>query len=101
MCTVVILRRPGHDWPLLLAANRDPEQFPDPDKFDIERDPNKHVSFGWVPHFCVGGPLARIEIEVTLRQIVKQVPDIRPAYDTLTRRDTMGVRALTNLPVRY
>ncbi|MBI81944.1 MAG: cytochrome [Planctomycetaceae bacterium] len=86
---------------VLLAANRDPEQFPDPDKFDIERDPNKHVSFGWVPHFCVGGPLARIEIEVTLRQIVKQVPDIRPAYDTLTRRDTMGVRALTNLPVRY
>ena len=85
---------------VLLSANRDPEQFPEPDRFDIDREPNKHVSFGWGPHFCIGGPLARIEMEITLREIVKQVPAIRPDYDCLQRRDTMGVRALTKLPVR-
>ncbi len=84
---------------MLLAANRDPRQYPDPDKFDIERDPKKNVSFGWGPHFCIGGPLARMEMEITLREIVKQTPDIHPAYESLHRRDTMGVRAMTQLPV--
>jgi len=85
---------------VLLAANRDPEQYPEPDRFNIERDPGKNISFGWGPHFCIGGPLARMEMEITLREIVKQVPNIRPNYETLVRRDTMGVRALTKLPVK-
>jgi len=85
----------------LLAANRDPEQYPDPDKFDIQREIKDNISFGWGPHFCIGAPLARIEIEIALREIVRQVPNIRPDYTRLQRRPTMGVRALTKLPVTF
>lgn len=83
----------------LLAANRDPEMYPDPDTFNIERDPKRNVSFGWGAHFCIGGPLARIEMEITLREICRQTPNMRPAYTSLTRRNTMGVRGLIELPV--
>ena len=85
---------------LLGAANRDPAQFPDPDRLDIDRTPNAHVSFGWGPHFCLGGPLARIEIELALRAVIRHTPNIRRATDTLQWRPTMGVRALMSLPVR-
>ena len=84
-----------------MAANRDPEQYPDPDKFDIQREIKDNISFGWGPHFCIGAPLARIEIEIALREIVRQVPNIRPDYTRLQRRPTMGVRALTKLPVTF
>ena len=84
---------------LLGAANRDPEQFPDPDRLDIDRTPNDHVSFGWGPHFCLGGPLARIEIELALRAVFRHTPNIRRATDALQWRPTMGVRALMSLPV--
>ena len=84
---------------LLGAANRDPEQFPDPDRLNLERTPNAHVSFGWGPHFCLGGPLARIEIELALRAVIRHTPNIRRASDDLQWRPTMGVRALMSLPV--
>jgi pimeloyl-[acyl-carrier protein] synthase len=84
---------------LLGAANRDPAQFLDPDRLDLERTPNAHVSFGWGPHFCLGGPLARIEIELALRAVLRHTPNIRRASDDLQWRPTMGVRALMSLPV--
>jgi hypothetical protein len=85
---------------VLPSANRDPDQFPEPDRLDITRAPNKHLSFGFGAHFCIGAQLARIEIEASLRQIVHRTPDIRPNYDRLDWRPTMGVRSLTSLPVR-
>jgi cytochrome P450 len=77
----------GHDFRegdrfmlLYQAANRDPEVFQDPDRFDITRSPNPHVGFGAAgPHFCLGAHLARREITVILRELLTRVPDIRAA----------------------
>ncbi|MEU5883069.1 cytochrome P450 [Spirillospora sp. NPDC047279] len=60
------------------SANRDEDVFPDPDAFDITRDPNPHVGFGGPgPHFCLGANLARREISVMFRELFTRLPDIR------------------------
>jgi hypothetical protein len=63
--------------PFLGAANRDPEQFPDPDRLDLERNPNKHLAFGYGPHFCVGAPLARLEASIAFGVIVDRFPGMQ------------------------
>lgn len=57
---------------LMAAANRDPDKFENPDKFDIRRWPNQHLSFGHGIHFCLGAPLARLELELTLHELPKR-----------------------------
>jgi cytochrome P450 len=52
------------------AANRDPEQFPSPHEFQSARSPNRHLSFGWGPHYCLGAPLARLELRIALEEIL-------------------------------
>jgi cytochrome P450 len=59
------------------AAGRDPAEFPDPEQFDIERTPNRHIAFGVGVHRCVGSNLARMEIRVALEEILKRIPDYR------------------------
>ena len=60
-----------------LAANRDPEVFNDPLRFDVRRDPNPHVGFGGRgPHFCLGAHLARNEMTVMFRELFKRVPTL-------------------------
>ncbi|MEU8926209.1 cytochrome P450 [Kitasatospora sp. NPDC048545] len=58
------------------SANRDESVFSDPDRLDIARVPNDHVSFGFGPHFCVGAQLARIQMSALLRRIVAELPDL-------------------------
>jgi cytochrome P450 len=60
----------------LASANRDAEQFTQPERFDITRTPNKHVAFGHGIHFCIGAPLSRMEASVALPMIVKQMPNL-------------------------
>ncbi|WP_399938144.1 cytochrome P450 [Streptomyces sp. BBFR25] len=62
-----------------LAANRDPEVFPDPDTIDFDRSPNPHVSFGFGPHYCPGGMLARLESELLVDAVLDRVPGLKLA----------------------
>lgn len=59
------------------SANRDEEQFPDSETFDIRRSPNKHLSLGSGIHFCLGAPLARMEIKIALEQIIERFKDVQ------------------------
>lgn len=57
---------------LMASANRDPLKFDDPDRLDVGRNPNPHLSFGHGIHFCLGAPLARLELEISLREMLKR-----------------------------
>ncbi|HEY8173951.1 MAG TPA: cytochrome P450 [Dehalococcoidia bacterium] len=93
--------RAGHQMFLFFgAANRDPEQFPDPETFDIGREDNRHLSFGHGIHFCLGAPLARIEGPVALNALVQRFPNMRLATEELIWGDNIVLRGLTELPVR-
>lgn len=85
---------------ILAAANRDPRQFPDPERFDIGRTPNHHLTFGQGIHFCLGAPLARLEGEEAFRALATRFPQITLAATELQHRPIMRARALETLPVR-
>jgi cytochrome P450 len=85
---------------LLGAANRDPERFPDPDRIDWARAPNPHVAFGGGIHFCVGAPLARLELEIVLPILFERLPGLALA-GTPRYRDSFHFHGLESLPVRW
>jgi cytochrome P450 len=96
----VRLRRNEKIGLLLGAANRDPERFPNPDAFDRTRTPNAHVSFGAGIHFCVGAPLARLELGVALPILFARLPDLRLA-EPARYRDTFHFHGLGALRVEW
>lgn len=63
-------------WAMLAAANRDPEVFPDPDRFDVGRRPNEHLAFGGGPHFCLGAHLAKLEGQIAIGRLVERFADL-------------------------
>lgn len=86
---------------VLAAANRDPAAFADPERFDIQRHPNPHLSFGYGPHFCVGAALARMECQIAFSTLLRRLSDLRLASDTPQWRPAFGVRSLETLPVTF
>jgi cytochrome P450 len=91
---------PGHDVLIAIgAANRDPRQFPDPDRLDVTRRYVKHLAFSGGAHFCLGAPLARLEAEIALTALLKRFPRIECAAETPQWRETITLRGLTRLPL--
>jgi cytochrome P450 len=86
---------------VMAAANRDPARFSDPDRFDITRKDNRHLSFGWAAHFCFGAALARIEGQVAFEEMLRRLPNLRSEPGPLVWRTNLGLRGLTSLPVRF
>ncbi|MGM9348895.1 cytochrome P450 [Streptomyces salinarius] len=86
-----------------LAANRDPDVFPDPDRIDLDRDPNPHLAYGNGHHFCTGAVLARMQAELLVDTLLERLPGLRlavPADQVAWRRKTM-IRGPRTLPCTW
>lgn len=81
------------------AANRDPTQFPDPDRFDVTREPNRHLAFGLGIHFCLGAPLARTEARIAFSRIFEKLPNIQLAVAEPAWNANTFLRGLKSLAV--
>jgi hypothetical protein len=86
---------------MLNAANRDPRQFQEPDRFDITRERNRHMTFGQGIHFCLGSSLARMEGQIAIATVAARLPSIRPAIDAPEFLDALIMRGLRALPVAF
>ncbi len=96
-----IIRKRQAVMAVMAAGNRDPERFPDPDTFDIERQDNRHLAFGWAQHFCFGAPLARLEGQIALETLMTRFQNIQLAPGSLTWRNNSGLRGLTAMPIVF
>ncbi len=84
------------------SANRDEAQFPDPDRFDISRTPNRHLAFGHGIHFCIGAPLARLESKIAITLMLERLREIK--LDVATPLEATGsaiVYGVKHLPVTF
>jgi cytochrome P450 len=83
------------------AANRDPAQFPDPDRLDVARKDPRHISFGYGIHFCLGAPLARVEGQLALGTLLRRAPGLALAEPSPEWRESSVLRGLKRLLVRF
>lgn len=94
--------RKGENASILIgAANRDPEVFEDPERFDIGRAKNPHLAFGLGIHFCLGAPLARVEGQIALTTLARRLPQMELEIDEPEYREHIVLRGLRALPVSF
>ena len=89
-----------HRFMFLLAANRDPDVFDGPDRFDVGRSPNPHLSFSAGKHFCLGAPLARLHGEIAIAALLERLPGLRLDGEPVWR-SAMPLREVEALPVAW
>jgi cytochrome P450 len=86
----------------LHSANLDEQQFPEPERFDIQRSPNRHLAFGYGIHFCLGAHLARLEARCALEAMLERLPNIRRGSDgPLELLDSAIIYGVKHLPVTF
>ncbi len=85
----------------LTAANRDPAQFTDPDRFDITRKDNTHIAFSHGIHYCLGAPLARVEAQLAIATLLRRFPHLHLATEDLEWREMVTLRGLKSLPITF
>jgi cytochrome P450 len=83
------------------SANRDPNVFADPDRFDITRQPNPHVAFGNGVHHCLGATLARVEGQEVFKALAERFPDLQIESEELEYQPSITFRSLKSLPVTW
>jgi cholest-4-en-3-one 26-monooxygenase len=83
-----------------VSANRDEAVFPHPDRFDVGRTPNDHLTFGFGPHYCLGAALAHLEIRIFLEEVLTRLPDVAPAGPP-ERLRANHIAGIKHLPVRF
>ncbi|GAA4711159.1 cytochrome P450 [Pseudonocardia yuanmonensis] len=86
---------------MLSAANRDPREFPAPDELRIDRSQNRHLAFSGGPHRCVGSHLARIELSVALREILRRIPGFVLDPEHTPELHHSQVRGINSLRIRF
>jgi cytochrome P450 len=84
---------------LTAAGNRDERHFPDPDRFDMHREIDHHLAFGYGIHFCLGSHLARLEGRIALDEVLKRFPTWEVDWDNAEQAHTTTVRGWDRLPV--
>jgi cytochrome P450 len=85
----------------LAAANRDPDVFPEPDRFDIRRQPNRHLAFGHGIHYCLGAPLAVVEARIAFESMLRRMPEPEAAFEAPEWGSSFVLRGLKTLPMTY
>jgi cytochrome P450 family 142 subfamily A polypeptide 1 len=83
------------------SANRDEAVFAEPDRLDVQRNPNPHLAFGFGPHFCLGASLARLELKVMFSELLRRLPDLHLAGDLLPRRPSNFISGPEAMPVAF
>jgi cytochrome P450 len=88
-------------FPWLASANRDPDQFAQPERFDIQRTPNRHLAFGHGIHFCIGAPLSRMEASVALPMITEQLPNLHVVREEAQLFEGRLLFGFSRLPIEF
>ena len=96
-----VIRKGQAVMAVMAAANRDPERFPDPDRFDMTRADNRHLAFGYAAHFCFGAALARVEGQEAFEAISRRLHSLELQPGALVWRNNLGLRGLTALPLKF
>jgi unspecific monooxygenase len=83
------------------SGNRDPRRFADPDRLDLTRRDNPHLTFGLGIHYCIGAPLARLEMQIAFETLLRRLPDIHIAREPVEYTGGFVIRGHRAMPVAF